>query len=195
MGTTLIIPTIKARQGKNNLLSEALTSATEQTLPFEHIFIEHDVNREGPAVVRNRAAMQVETDWMAFLDDDDLLKPQHHEVLAGLADQSGADVCWPWFDVLGGTDPFPMFRGRQWDPDDPHQIPITVLVRTEAFHAVGGFQTVPDGPTDQHGNRAGEDWRLWLDLSAAGFKFAHTPTITWTWRHHGKNTSGLPSKW
>lgn len=188
MGTTLIIPTIPTRL---KMLHEAQDSADAQTLPFDQVIVEIDVDREGPAVVRNRAVERADQEWLCFLDDDDLLLPHHHETLAALH----ADVRWPWFTVQGGGDPFPMFRGRQWNPDDPHQIPITTMVRREAFLAVGGFHTMAEGPTDKYGNRAGEDWGLWLDLSAAGYSFEHTPEITWTWRHHGKNTSGLPSRW
>lgn len=190
MSTTLVIPTVPPRE-KNGFLDQALQSARDQTLPFDEVIVEADVKHEGPAVVRNRAVEKVETEFVCFLDDDDYLLPQHHQVLSEL----GGDVRWPWFDVKGGSDPFPFFRGRQWDPEDPHQIPITVMVRTEAFRAVGGFVTVGDeGPVDKWGNRAGEDWRLWLALSEAGYEFSHTPETTWVWRHHGNNSSGLPSR-
>lgn len=189
---TVIIPTISQR--RDTMLQNALRSVEAQTLAATEVIVEEAGPTEGPATVRNRALEKVKTKWVAFLDDDDLLDPNHLSVLASAQNQSGADVIWPWFRVEGGSDPFPMFRGRQWDPEDPHQIPITVLLRTSAIRAVGGFKKVEDGPTDQYGNRAGEDWRLWLDLSQAGYKFHHTPEITWTWRHHGKNTSGLPER-
>lgn len=188
MGTTLIIPTIAPRT--DTYLVQAMRSAEAQTLPFDSIIVEPDVDREGPAVVRNRAAAKVDTEWLAFLDDDDYLSPNHHEVLAALS----ADVRWPWFKVVGGTDPFPKHRGRQWNPNDPHIIPITTMIRTEAFRAVGGFTLGTDRAEDGR-PIGGEDWRLWLALSEAGYSFEHTPAITWTWRHHGRNTSGLPSRW
>jgi glycosyltransferase involved in cell wall biosynthesis len=190
VSTTLIIPTVDPR-GKNGFLDKAVRSAEEQIVAFDEIIVEHDVNREGPAVVRNRAAAKVETEFIAFLDDDDWLLPRHHQVLSEL----DGDVRWPWFEVHGGSDPFPFFRGRQWDGADPHQIPITVMVRTEAFWDVGGFEGVgKDAPADRWGNRAGEDFRLWCALSEAGYTFSHSPETTWVWRHHGNNSSGLPER-
>jgi glycosyltransferase involved in cell wall biosynthesis len=190
---TVITPTIGPRSRK--MLPRAIESVKSQTLlPIEHL-IEEDTEREGPAVVRNRALTKVKTDWIAFLDDDDYLLPEHLETLARAQSDTGADVVWPWFRVEGGGDPFPAFYGRQWNPDDPHQVPITALLRTEAVRAVGGFTTVPPGSKHADGNRAGEDWELWLALSAAGYRFHHVKKRTWVWCHHGRNTSGLPHRW
>lgn len=191
---TVVIPTIAPRGNRQPMLERALASVEAQEYAPVQVIVEHAEEGEGPAVVRNRALAKVETPWVAFLDDDDYLRPNHLKRLALVQADSGADVVWPWFDVEGGSDPFPMFQGRQWDPEDPHQIPITVLARTEAIQAVGGFEVVGDGPVDQHGHRAGEDWRLWLSLSAAGYRFWHTEEKTWVWVHHGANTSGLPSR-
>lgn len=190
-GVTVVIPTIASR---TRMLTEAHASVIRQTLPADAILVGVDTDRDGPAVVRNRLVEQVETEWVAFLDDDDLLHPDHLATLMTVARTSGADVVWPWFTVSGGTDPFPMHKGRQWNPDDPHQIPVTALVRTAAFRAVGGFKTMGEGPTDKYGNRCGEDWALWLALSAAGYRFHHVESVTWTWRHHAGNSSGLPSR-
>lgn len=189
---TVIVPTIPTRA---KYRAEAVASVWSQTLQPFTVIVEPDINRQGPAAVRNRALEKVETDWVAFLDDDDWLLPHHLATLMTAAVQHRADMVWPWFTVVGGTDPFPQHRGRQWNPTDPHQIPITVLARTEALRSVGGFQRIGEGPTDADGNRAGEDWDLWLRLSAAGFKFHHVPETTWVWRHHPHNTSGLPTRW
>ena len=189
---TVVIPSIPPRKTD---LARAMASVEAQTHLATAVVVEYDTTGDGPAMVRNRALERVDTTWVAFLDDDDYLLPDHLAVLCQAAEESGADVVWPWFRVEGGTDPFPMHRGRQWNPDDPHQIPITTLVRTDAIREVGGFRTIPDGPTDKLGNRAGEDWTLWLALSAAGYRFHHVNRVTWVWRHHGANTSGLPARW
>lgn len=192
---TVVIPTVPPRA---KLLDRAVRSVERQTLPGALVVVETDTDREGPAVVRNRGVEQVVTPWVAFLDDDDELLPQHLVTLASAATDTGADLVWPWFEVIGGSDPFPQHRGRQWDPADPHQIPITVLLRTGLFREVGGFRTVTEGPTDRDGNRCGEDFDLWLRLSAAGAVFHHVDEITWRWWHwrgpEGGNSSGLPSR-
>jgi glycosyltransferase involved in cell wall biosynthesis len=192
----VITPTIAPRA--NDDLERAKRSVREQVYPaYEHI-VEEDVDKEGPAIVRNRAVEKTRCEWIAFLDDDDYLLPNH---LSALKDewfreqQHGRepDIIWPWFRVEGGADPFPQFQGRQFDINQPHIFPITVLLRKAAFDEVGGF--LPSRGHHPDGHDTGEDFNLWLRLAEAGFTFHHTPDITWVWRHHGRNTSGLPSRW
>jgi glycosyltransferase involved in cell wall biosynthesis len=194
---TVVIPTIPARV-KGDLL-RAVNSVEEQTYP-RHLVDTHIVTDQqglGPARMRNVGSSYSTTDWIAFLDDDDYLLPDHLDVLMREALEHEADVVWPWFRVEGGTDPFPQRRGKQWDPEEPHCFPITTLVRKSKFEEVGGFisvdEAIPD-PNDPLRWVSGEDWRLWLSLSAAGAKFHHIDQVTWVWRHHGKNTSGLPER-
>lgn len=189
---TVVIPTIAPAGKRQSMLEKAVQSVEEQTHPAERIIVEHDTDREGPAIVRNRAVAMADTEWIAFLDDDDYLLPNHLDVLCKAQSDSAADVVWPWFRVEGGRDPFPSFRGRQFDIDQPHIFPITVLLRKSAFDAVGGF--LPSRGHHPDGHDTGEDFNLWLRLAAVGYRFFHVPEITWVWRHHGRNTSGLPSR-
>lgn len=191
LDVTVLIPTIPERK---LYLAGALATVKDQTYRPVDILVEEDTAREGPAAVRNRLLDRAETEWVAFLDDDDYLLPEHLHTLVTAQQTSGADLVWPWFRVEGGSDPFPMHRGRQWDPAAPHQVPVTVLARRAAILDVGGFQPIAEGATDADGNRAGEDWYLWLALSAAGYRFHHVDAQTWVWRHHANNTSGLPSR-
>jgi glycosyltransferase involved in cell wall biosynthesis len=186
----VVVPTIPPRAA---LLERALSSVAAQTLQPDQVLVETDTDKEGPAFVRNRAASKAETTWLAFLDDDDELMPHHLQTLLDHQRETGADVVWPWFTVVGGGDPFPMFRGRQWVRDDPHIFPITALVRRSLFNLVGGF--LPSRGQHPDGHETGEDFNLWLRLSDAGAIFSHTPETTWTWHHDSGNTSGLPSRW
>jgi len=186
-GVTLVIPTIPPR---TNLLHRAITSACQQARPFSDIHIAVDLDREGAGVVRTRGMRTVQTRWTAFLDDDDELLPQHLDVLIRNAEATGADVVFPWFTVAGGTDPFPQFFGKPFDPELPHMFPITVLARTELINATAGFREDPEY-TD--GN--GEDWIMWLELVQMGAKIVHVPERTWIWHHDSGNTSGLPTRW
>lgn len=185
---TLCVPTITPRQRK---LARALGSAMRQSRPFDAICVAFDHDHQGAAATRNRALKMANTEWVAFLDDDDELYPQHLERLYAKATETGADVIWPWFDVEGGTDPFPMHEGREYDPQDPHLFPITTLVRRRLAAKVGGF------PEDYQGGEhcAGEDWPFWLALRDVGARFAHVHERTWIYRMHAGNTSGLGSRW
>jgi len=192
-GVTVVIPT---HPGREDLLLSALASVLSQTLRPAAVIVEQDLHREGSAVVRTRALAKVTTGWTAFLDSDDLFMPEHLAVLSAAAAESGADVVYPWPEILGGTDPRPDRFGVPFDPDELRRgsyIPVTSLVRTELAQSCGGFVR-PDG-SDY------DDWGFYLGMLDAGARFLHVPQRTWTWRHHGYgtpgttgNTSGLASR-
>jgi glycosyltransferase involved in cell wall biosynthesis len=197
-GVTAAICAIPDR--KDLFLTEAIASVFVQTHPVEAVALSVDIEKVGAAANRDHALSMVQTEWVAFLDDDDWWYPEHIATLCHVANATGADLVHPHYDVIGGEDPFPMFEGRDFDLQDPHQIPVTFMVKTEAIRSVGGFTNAgiirddDPGQVDPTGVRSGEDWRVTLHLAEAGYKFAHTPLHTWAWRHHNSNTSGLPSR-
>jgi glycosyltransferase involved in cell wall biosynthesis len=186
---TVVIPTIPPRA---RMLGRALASVSAQTRPARTVVIEQDLDGAGAWETRNRGLLHVRTEWTAFLDDDDELLPHHLERLVELADDTGAGLVWGWFDVLGGFDPFPQHRGRTFDPDNPHIVPITYLVRTEALLAAvletGGFAPDLAGAWDD------QDAPVFV-AAARLAGTANTPDVTWLWHHHRANTSGLPERW
>lgn len=177
------------------MLQAAVGSVLTQTRPADQIRIGVDLERQGPAAVRNRLGLTVDTEWIAWLDDDDLLGPDHLQVCLDTAAESGADVVYPWFTVQGGTDPFPQHFGKPWDPAVPVQTTVTTLMRADWFRKVGGFAVQADSALMPDGNRAGEDFDLICRLNQAGARIVHAPVRTWTWNHWGGNTSGLSSRW
>jgi glycosyltransferase involved in cell wall biosynthesis len=187
---TVVVPYHPARV-KNGMLARAVASINGQTLPHELITVE-DTRREGAAATRQRGLDQVTTEWTAFLDSDDELDPTHLQQILACAEQTGADYVYPWFRVVGGSDPFPMFYGQPWDDAHPHQTTITILVRTGLAQQVG-FRQPPAGSTI-HGQRGGEDWHFTLGCLNAGARIVHHPARTWTWHHHGANSSGQPGR-
>lgn len=188
-GVTIVIPTIPPRGA---LLARAVVSAMRQTHPIDAISIAVDVDHDGAWTTRNRALAAVRTRWTAFLDDDDELYPFHCEMLLAIAEGEHADLVWGWFDVAGGRDPFPMHRGKPFDVDDPHIVPITYMVRTDLLHAAvemtGGFLADEAGAWDN------QDQPLFVQMAKIG-KTACTAQATWRWHHHAANTSGLPTRW
>lgn len=188
-GVTIVIPTIPPRAA---LLARAMVSVMRQTHPVEAMSVAQDVDHSGAWATRNRALAAVRTEWTAFLDDDDELYPFHVELLLNLAADEHADLTWGWFDVTGGIDPFPMHRGKPFDVDDPHIVPITYLVRTELLHnavvLTGGFLPDEAGAWDN------QDQPLFVAMAKLG-RTACTAKATWRWHHHSANTSGLPTRW
>jgi glycosyltransferase involved in cell wall biosynthesis len=182
---TVVVPYHPARV-KNGMLARAVASVQRQTVPYHLITVE-DTDRQGAAATRQRGLEQVTTEWTAFLDSDDEMDPDHIEHLLACAADTGADYVYPWFRVVGGSDPFPMFFGKPFDPAAPNSTTITILVRTELAKTVG-FAT---DPTVQV---AGEDFLFTKGCIAAGARIVHLPRRSWTWHHHsGGNTSGLPN--
>lgn len=176
MEVTVITPAIPERA---NLLAEAIASVARQTLaPAAHL-VGVDFARIGPAAIRNRLASGATTEWLAFLDDDDLLDPHHLQTLAAGA-REGADVAYTWCRVEGGDgwNPNSHFDGARLEGEN--FIPVTAAIRTSLFHQVGGF---PDGPVY-------EDWELWRVAYRAGARFVCIPEVTWSYRLLNGNRPG-----
>lgn len=198
---SVIIPAHPAR-AQNGLLAEALGSVHAQQLQPDAIHVAMDLDREGAAATRQRALYSARTDWVAFLDSDDMFLPQHLLWLMRHAQATGADFVYSWFKVLidrGGQrqileeDPiFPMGHYlNPWDPTDPIETTITTLVRTDLAREVGFH---PIAERIAAGHNSGEDFSFTLGCRDAGANIQHLVRKSWLWRHGDFNTSGLPSK-
>lgn len=191
---TAVIPTIPVRR---NFLARAISSVYSQTCQPVRISTALDRKRLGSAATRNRALDGVDTEWAAFLDDDDFWLPEHVETCLKAAKEHGADVVYPGCAVVDRNgDETPRHEewgrfGREFDPDLLRQmsyIPVTSLVRTELakkarFGPPEGIKTHLD------------DWGFYLRLLDLGAKFVHVPVVTWIWPHWGGNTSGQANRW
>lgn len=184
---TVVIATIP---GRESLLARARESVSLQTIPVR-VEIELDGRGEGPAAPRNRAISRVETPWIAFLDDDDTLRPFHCQALLECAEETGADLVWSQHDVRYGNRP-PTNRAPALTFQPPgldtldvdNFIPITYLVRTDMVRKVGGFRE----------GFCPEDHQLLIDLRNAGMVAAHLRRRTWVVSDHGLNTHGEPRR-
>lgn len=172
------------------MLARALASVTAQTLQPAAIVVEIDHDRVGSVATKNRALTKVDTEWTAFLDDDDQFLPEHLEKLRRAAERTGADVVYPIPVRVGAPDILLRF-GLPFCPDSLRRgnyIPTTSLVRTRVAQRAGGFQLCT-------GQTRYNDWGLYLAMLDAGAKFVHLPERTWVWNIHGGNTSGQPTRW
>lgn len=187
------IPTYPPRA---SVLHRALVSIQSQTRQPDQIIIQMDNEGVGAAVNRNRAWQAATTDFVAFLDDDDELYPNHLEALLGTAEAYDADFVYPWFELYNGDgvkvrDPLAVPDDRsnlisplgvQWSDrlaEHMHKyafIPITTLVRKSALEISGGF---PVPGSAEWPNEDCEDWGCWLRLLDSGAKFVHAPFVTW----------------
>lgn len=187
---TVLIPSIPPRK---QMLNRAFVSVLNQLRPPDDIHVAIDHRRVGAAVNRNVALTNVDTDWVAFLDDDDEFLPQHLLVLLQNSDNAdviytGCTVIGPHGEDLGAREEW----GRFGQPFDGlllrkrSYLPVTSLVRTElakrsAFQAPAGSDY--------------DDWGFYLGLLDLGAHFKHVPQKTWIWHHHGTNSSGRPDRW
>jgi glycosyltransferase involved in cell wall biosynthesis len=185
-GITVVTPTILPRA---DFLAEAVKSVKDQFLPAEDHIIVYDMENEGAEQTRNRGLFQVDTEWTAFLDDDDFLYPAHLASCYRFAVEGGYDLVYPWFYVKNGVDVFNEF-GSRFDPEKlrvKNFIPVTYLVKTELAHKIGGFP-LPNSKSWPHPTCM--DWGFLLGLLDAGAKIEHLAERTWVYRWHSRNTSG-----
>lgn len=200
---TVVIATIP---GREDLLGRALRSVNAQQILAANVVVAHDDERAGAAATRNRAVAAVETDWVAFLDDDDELLPNHLRVMLRGANRSGADLIYTYAEFAGGRDPLAACDNQRrlvpepinvawgtqqqwWLRNAGNFIPVTNLVRTSAIRAVGGFPR-PYG-FQAKTSRDCEDYGLLLALLDGGYRFHHVCGVrTWRYHFHGANTGG-----
>jgi len=205
--TVSVITAAHPARARNCLLAQATASVYAQTLLPDAHHVAMDIDKAGAAATRQRALMAADTDFVAFLDSDDIFFDKHLEWLMKHQQETGADFCYSWFKVLqqfanGSTrileeDPvFPVTHYlNPFDPEDPIETTITTLVRTELAKEVG-FKELDRG----HDQNSGEDRYFTLGCLEAGAKISHLVRKSWGWRHHqlpnGKpaNSSGRPHK-
>lgn len=185
------------------MLTEAAASVLRQTVPCRHLW-RVDTDRQGPAAVRNALLADVTTEFVGFLDDDDVLYPRHAEVCLAALRDTGACVVYPWFRFVHPAGIYPRGEflrihradgpvhafGQPFDAaglEHASFIPVTVVARTACLRQVGGF---PLPGSQEWPHDTCEEWGLWRRLVAAGHRFVHVPAVTWEYRVHAGNTSG-----
>lgn len=194
---TVVITTIPTRRVR---LKKALESVEAQTLrPFE-IIVQTDTEGMGAPYNRDTGLLKVRTKYVAFLDDDDYFYRDHLETLYGAIKEQDADIVYSWFDVEGGTDPFPQNFGKPWDNENPVQTTVTTLCKTQVVRDAGGFSNTYGLNEEElsslaQGNTVGEDFRMVMSALQNGAKIYHVPKRTWAYVHWRGNTSGRPTVW
>jgi glycosyltransferase involved in cell wall biosynthesis len=199
---TVVIPTIA---GREELLTRALRSVNAQQVKPGAIIVHQDDERRGAYWARNQGLEKVDTDWVAWLDDDDELLPNHIKVLVRGANKSGADLIFSYPEFIGGPDPLACHQNgflvaepinvpfhneaEQTLRLNGNFIPITYLVRTAAVRAVGGFPNAWE--FEARYSRDCEDYGLLLKMLDNGATFHHVCGVrTWRYYFHEGNLGG-----
>lgn len=206
---TVVIPTLPERK---NLLANALRSVHSQTYTPFTTLVEVAEDEDDASATRNRAILKVRTPWIAFLDDDDELEPEHLKVLIDGAKDSGADVVYPWFKILRDNGEIAIVDDRLWtEVDGMHRhgfglhltqeqmkkamarncfVHLCALVRTDLAQKV----RFPKVDSKEWPHPHSEDWGFWLRALDHGASFHHVAQRTWHWRQWNGQTSGQPER-
>src|ERR1017187_9001786 len=128
--------------GRASLLAETVQSVADQTVaPFAHLIRIQAPPKLGPAhscANHNALLGMVETEWLAGIDDDDLLLPNHIQVLSDAISSWGqidstVDLIYTWPQEDCGV---PRVDVTEWPQDElirvlmcGNMIPATVAMR------------------------------------------------------------------
>jgi glycosyltransferase involved in cell wall biosynthesis len=161
---------------RGRMLAECVASVAAQTVaPAAHL-IGVDYARRGTSAIRNDLWRMAKTEWIAVLDDDDILLPHHLEYLVGAAGNT-ATIAYSFCAVDGrpGWNPSRPFDAAALR-EGPNYIPATILIRRPMLYALDGWR---DSEDCLHG---WEDYDLLLRALDAHAEFACVPTVTWVYR-------------
>jgi glycosyltransferase involved in cell wall biosynthesis len=208
MSISVVIPAYNA----SRFIAETLESVLAQTLQPDEVLVIDDGSTDDTAAIaesfaprvrvyrrsnqrqaaaRNFGVQQATSEWIAFIDHDDLWEPNKLErQMAELARHPEADLCYTGHALLmqkGDTATIgrvvhapPAKDIRRSLYEKWTFLPSSVLIRRSTLTAVNGFD-----PTICQGN---EDYELWLRLLHAGAKFAVCREPLIQYRRHERNT-------
>ena len=178
----LVIPTHR----RPDLVVQAVESALRQTRPFDQVVVVADglddpavavldaspvevvaIEKAGVAAARNAGVDRARTDWVCFLDDDDLLHPDYlSRVEAETIDapQIGAmnAAYWSFAEVAGPGDEFSASTLDGCHVADrsaaakPQATPTSVTPKRRSFAPRPRARPIPPNCTPTHRRRTGD---------------------------------------
>ncbi|NBT57872.1 glycosyltransferase family 2 protein [bacterium] len=213
---SIVIPCFRAEK----FLSQTLETVARQSYPHWELLVVEDGSQDstesivknfqsknptkdvryfrldktrGPSAARNEGIRNSKGVWVAFLDSDDLWKPEHLKTLLACAEKKSSDLCYcsvDFFDSESGN-----VLGL-WGPteDDLECFPETLYLRN--FILPSGVMVKKASLEEKAFDEAPEiqsceDHDLWMTMLRRGSSFSWTPDIKVSYRknHPGAATS------
>lgn len=142
---------------------------------------------KSPGLARNRALRLVHSEWVMFVDADDMLPAKHvYKIVKSIAKVAGnigviyGDLVYSDGRIMRAPETF-----RYWNLRKANYISAASAWRVAALHDVGGFSDVG----------LYEDWGLVLRLTAAGWKGMHSGArINCRWHKDRRSDAGVAAE-
>lgn len=156
-------------------------------LPDAHL-VGVDFARKGGAHMRNVLWRSAQTEYIATLDDDDVMLPFHLEELHKAAEATGAGITYAWCDVVGRDG---------WSPNQPFDaeklkresyIPSAALFTEEALDELDGWRD------PEESSNGWPDWDLYRRALWQDITFCCVELKTWVYVFHGGNSTMVGSE-
>ncbi|HUP56909.1 MAG TPA: glycosyltransferase [Bdellovibrionota bacterium] len=147
--------------------------------------------RKGPGTCRNLAASKAKGEYLLFMDDDNLAKPEEIETFVTAALRRNADILTCPFDRFFESEsasqggPTPESRWLPMGNDIATGFFLNTfgdtnsLIRTKTFRELGGFK--------DFGHPGAEDWALFYRAVMQGYTLEVVPEALVLYRMHGSN--------
>ena len=196
----------------SDLVGEAIESVYAQTVLPEEVIVVDDGSTDdtwrilgqfagrpgfrrvrkrqgGSATARNVGVQHATADYVAFLDHDDLWRPEKLEVQVSRVEPDWGMSFTAY--ERAGPEGIELVRHEEWQPS-PETVtarlgyeccvgpPSTAMLRREILQAVGPFEQVTP---------FGDDWLMWLRIASAGYPIGYVPEPLTVYRWHGANLS------
>lgn len=139
INTTIVIPVAKYHK---DIVNKAISSAEAQTVPCA-IVVFIDENNKGAGFARNRGLDSVKTEYVVFLDADDIIEPNFVEMCLSVI-KPNHYVYTDWFidnDIIKAPEPCILWTQKTFHV-------VTTLMRTEDIQRIGGYDELLPGAED-----------------------------------------------